>query len=734
MNFIAVFLLHSTKCIKNVLKYPEENDILQLKTLLESRNQNMKRRLLLISLLSTLLLAGCGTVTTTETTVTAPSCEKEFTQTMNEEIPLVSVSSPTSRLDGSLPVFLHVCKLPEQSPLFVSQSSTKSHQLLFELDAVYPLDSLRLIRYVGNLGESPATVSVDVSFNGQRFSRAATDVLLTEEITAIPMANRMAKWIRIVFPAASGKTYGLQDFRVFLGEGLIVREAQEWSDAFLRYEQWTGADGIFSFNLQGDDRIGADDPITAFVFSDTFVGNVNPFNKLRTSNTMINNSIGYYDGAAEIASGLSFAYGDSGGKAQSAFLPNAYLGYLPGNLLDSDGLSVYLDDDATLTNHADGIMWKTTVSGNDFLQVDLSSPRTIGAITIWNYNENPDLGVRTMAIDTSSDGVNWAEFSSFSISKASGTASAHRSFQIDLLGTEARYLRFRILETYDPHQVGLGKLLIRDASGDPLFGQITASSSDLTVSGNETSGRLWLQDGIVIGDRLYLFPLLVKDAAGAFVVTRVGLISAPIVEGKIDFQNASYYGSPLQSNTPDGGILYYGAGVLDHSSIDGYVYIYGYKDKGGRYLTVARVMKTEFADFNAWTYYDGIGWSKNINDSAPLLEGVSPELSVTRLESGMFAGKYLLVAMENTTSGKVSYSLSDTPFGPFSDFYQLYQTPEPQTLNSAFTYNAKMHVHLSQPGSYLISYNVNALKTSALVDARIYHPRFLIVTEVKRPS
>ncbi|HRY78144.1 MAG TPA: hypothetical protein P5154_05205, partial [Candidatus Izemoplasmatales bacterium] len=314
----------------------------------------MRRLMLAIALLSTLLLAACGTQTTTETTLTVPSCEKEFTQTMYEEIPILSVSSPTSMLSGQLPVFIHTCKLPEQSPLFVSQSSIKSHQVVFELDAVYPVESLRLTSYEGSKGVSPATISVDLSFNGQRFTRVATDVILSETVTTMDMGNRMAKWIRIAFSAESGKTYGLQDFRVLLGEGLVVREAQEWSDAFLRYEQWTGADGIFSFNLNGDDGIGAEDPITAFVFSDTFVGSVNAFNKLRTSNVMINNSVGYFDGGSNVAEGLTFAYGDSGGAPRSAFLPNAYLGYRPGNLLDSDGLSAYMEADATLTNVANG--------------------------------------------------------------------------------------------------------------------------------------------------------------------------------------------------------------------------------------------------------------------------------------------------------------------------------------------------------------------------------------------
>ncbi|PKK96169.1 MAG: hypothetical protein CVV58_07755, partial [Tenericutes bacterium HGW-Tenericutes-3] len=112
--------------------------------------------------------------------------------------------------------------------------------------------------------------------------------------------------------------------------------------------------------------------------------------------------------------------------------------------------------------------------------------------------------------------------------------------------------------------------------------------------------------------------------------------------------------------------------------------------------------------------------------------GVSAELSVSYIDSGMFAQKYMLVVMENTTSGKISYSLSDTPFGPFEPYVQIYQTTEASYLRSAFTYNAKMHPNLSEPGNYLISYNVNTTAVGALSDANIYYPRFIRIIEVKK--
>lgn len=693
----------------------------------------MKRVLLANVLVLSLFLFACGG--TTMTTTSALPCDVEFNATMHETIPFVSVSSETSRLSGDAAGFCNYCRNPETAePLRISDSVRKTHQIIFEMDAIYPIESL-IVQGASGDGILPIeTVSVDFSLNGLRFDRVLTDASLVAGENVLDCTGHSARYVRLLFSASAGDTYGLQDFRAVLGRGFIVREAQEWSDAFLRYEEWTGADGIFSFNLNGDDSIGAADPVTAFVFSDTFVGNVNPLNNVRTSLAMINNSLGYYDGNPDVSAGLSFAYDQSSGTPRSAFSAESYLGYRPGNLLDSSGLSSYFDENATLTDSGAGTMWKTPVHGNDSVTVDLGSVRSLGRMTLWNFNEDPALGAKTIRISLSSDGIGWSEGDTVHLARSSGESQAPFTLRIDLDGLSARYIRLEILEGYDPDAVGLGKILLEDPEGDPLFGQASATDWDRTLTENESSGRLWLQDGVVVSSSLYLFPLLVKDApGGSFTVDRIGLIRVPIVAGTLDFSQAEYLSSPLQSRAENGDLLYFGAGVLDHTAVDGHLYVYGYRDGNGRQLVVARTTPESIADFNSWTYYDGEGWSRDPNDAAPLLEGVSPELSVTRMTSGMLEGKYMLVAMEDTTSGKVSYSVGETPWGPFSDFHLLYETSEGQTLKSAFTYNAKMHPHLSAEGSYLISYNVNALQISALADARIYHPRFILAEEVREP-
>jgi len=690
----------------------------------------MRKIILSFIIIFTLLLTACQNKTTTDT---LPECEWGFSETMTDEIKIISLSAPKSKLVGSIDYFINPCKPIDAYPLLIKNPLTKSHQIIFEFDASYPLLDMVITNYQENDAESISSISIDVSLNGLNYVRYISDYTLENNMDTINLNHRNAKFVRISFLAEVDKTYALQDIRFHLGDGLIVKEAFEWSSAFLRYEGWAGADGIFSFNLNGDDRIGALNPETAFVFSDTFIGNVNPFNNLRLGNTMINNTLGYYNGSSTISEGLDFDWRVTDGAPDSIFKPDNYLGYKPSNLMDSDGLSSYFDESSTLTNQANGIMWKSAKQNDNYLLLDLKSQEQLSKLVIWNYNETSEYGLKDIELFTSLDGEIWQSIGTHTLNQATSQPNEPKTLSVDLQNVNARYLKIQVLTSYNQEIIGLGKIYLENSEGNPLFASIVASSSLQEITGNEMSGRLWIQDGVVLNNSLYLFPILVKDEGEAFKVTRVGMIKAPIVNARIDYQNAEYLDTPLQTTTSDGGTIFFGAGVMNHSQIDGFIYIYGYKDLNGRYLTVARVLEDHFENFNEWEYFDGTGWSSNINDSYKLIEGVSPELSVTPIESGLFAGKYMLVVMENTTSGKVSYSISDTPYGPFSNYHVLYETYEDTYLKGAFTYNAKLHAHLSEPGSYLISYNVNTTVLSALIDARIYHPRFIIVTEVKKP-
>ncbi len=96
--------------------------------------------------------------------------------------------------------------------------------------------------------------------------------------------------------------------------------APEWDALFDRASGWTGADGIYSIPLDGDDRPGglarAD---TLFLFSDTFVGDVLP-NGTRRNTTLINNSVALLPRGG-FPAGMRFWYPEAGGQPAAVFVP-----------------------------------------------------------------------------------------------------------------------------------------------------------------------------------------------------------------------------------------------------------------------------------------------------------------------------------------------------------------------------------------------------------------------------
>ena len=244
----------------------------------------------------------------------------------------------------------------------------------------------------------------------------------------------------------------------------------------------------------------------------------------------------------------------------------------------------------------------------------------------------------------------------------------------------------------------------------------------------------WFTDGLVLGDKLYLFcytPIgLVND--------RVDMAVFPIVEGNADYARYSLiepipqlcmlnqkgelaldYGYAVHVNTQEAGA----------PNPDGYIYIYG----GGREYNgyVSRIKAEDFPDFSKLRYYDGSGWSARQADAAVVIRGISREYSVTPIPAGPKAGKYIAVFMDRCISGDIAYAIADTPYGPFGKSVRFYRVPEAGEIvpdakggeDTVFTYNAKAHPHLSEGSRLLISYNTNIWNGENT--PYCYHPRFI---------
>jgi len=273
-----------------------------------------------------------------------------------------------------------------------------------------------------------------------------------------------------------------------------------------------------------------------------------------------------------------------------------------------------------------------------------------------------------------------------------------------------------ILTNYDPSQKTQRGDTIRffygkngDGSRTNLFGK-----------------KYWLQDGIVIDNKLYLTAF---TPDGRWKPTQIDLLTLPVLSSEtLDWKNVTVKERfPLFAENDQFQVLF-GIGILDHTQADGFVYVYGYRDalRGGRkHLIAARVKRKSFADGEQWRFWNGKEWVNDrtaaFRDEATLAERVSTELSVTPIGDNRF----LLVFVQDVMSDRVAYKVGSSPIGPFGETVVFYQAPEPQAMGSPiYVYNAKAHPHLSAPGLLLISYNVNRLG-SLPHNTNEYRPRFI---------
>ncbi len=109
-----------------------------------------------------------------------------------------------------------------------------------------------------------------------------------------------------------------------LGQSILVEPAVEWSSLFDRTSGWTGADGIYSIPLSGDDSPGsAVGTQTLFVFGDTFIGEVGPGGERLPGSVLINNTLALLEGGDPAPSSMHFFFAaDENGDPRAVFVPD----------------------------------------------------------------------------------------------------------------------------------------------------------------------------------------------------------------------------------------------------------------------------------------------------------------------------------------------------------------------------------------------------------------------------
>ncbi len=557
------------------------------------------------------------------------------------------------------------------------------------------------------LGKVEGDIEVEYSFDGCVFYRG-------------PKINQTFRYLRL-----SGKR--ATSFRIYEGHGFVCSPLLELSDVFFRRHLWSGADGIYSFNLRRKEDYNQIDDPTLFVFGDTFVGESLLNNKRLEPTKMVNNSLCYLNKGDY----SFFVNRDEKGAFISAFpLEEKYTrsGYLSANL------TLDLGKDVSLKPYISAL----GLEEETHIDFSLHGRKKIERIEIENFFDDSyalptsyKRGAREIEILASNDEK---EYSSLGLFTLSMNEDGKR---VDTLKVafETSFVRFVLKKktglTEEDDAIGLKKVRFYDEEG--YLPDVEAEASSLSAYENIKSW-FWLQDGYINGDTLTIYPEIVQEELNGiegfeFRIAGVNEVKVKIKDDRLDLSSVTMRQVPFYALDDEVEFIL-GSAILDNSDLDGYLYIYGYKNdrkSSLRSLIVSRIKPSDLGDYNELRYYDGKDWVRDYKEAKLLLPHVSTEMSVIPLKKGYFEGKYLAIFQYDSIGKYVSYAVMDSPYECASPVCPLYLTPELEKYNSTtYTYNAKAHLHLSKEDDILLSYNVNDMSMKEnKEDCSIYHPRFL---------
>jgi hypothetical protein len=214
----------------------------------------------------------------------------------------------------------------------------------FDLGGTYPLSEMHVWNHNAQTGEygiknAQVQYSVDgrtwTTLGAYQFAKASgspaqgpTD-LVGGGVVHFNAAS--VRYVKIVPDPAAGNgnwgndaVFGLSQVRFYSAPGTIIEPARDWTALVTKTKDWTGSDGIYTIAYNGYDAPGkADETKTLFLFSDTFIGKVNPVSKHRDVADFTNNTLGILNGGSPDPASMNFIWGkDADGKTTTGlFVP-----------------------------------------------------------------------------------------------------------------------------------------------------------------------------------------------------------------------------------------------------------------------------------------------------------------------------------------------------------------------------------------------------------------------------
>lgn len=525
------------------------------------------------------------------------------------------------------------------------------------------------------------------------------------------------------------------EISVYKGVGFVGKENHDWTDLFVHDMGWCGGDGFFTFNLKKKERMDLknEEVKTLCVFGDTFINTIGSDGSRLDSLLMPNNSYSIIDGLKPKKDKIQFfVKQDEKGHYMSYLVPNndlAFDGTMASNL-------VRYTDNKTNANYLSAYNPKENIE----ITFNFNKLYQLSKIKIINYLSNDqkhleieNRGIKNLKIYYRDHGE-YKLFKKAILNINSKKSNAENKIDAHLF-TDS--IKFEI-----PNEIALGNY--GGANGNEgLYGlnkvyfylDDNSYLRDVEAFANSEYSKIdkhawfWLQDGIILDDKFYSLPLVItsdltQPDGFQFKVEGVSMIKLDINSEEPNFNQNEQKLTNLLSKHNEKEFLY-GCSFLDNREEDGFIYIYGYsssffEDEYGKRLIVARVQKEDFENINEWKYFDGKNFVSEMEKSFPLLDHVSCENSV--FKNG---NEYICIFTYNVKSKYIAYSLSKTPYGPFSDIRIAYVCDE-KICDHLYQYNAKGHLHLSKKDNILVSYNVNTSNFDENIKySSVYGPRFI---------